>query len=231
MTVFAAQVLFTKHIQKKRKTWQDGWLHVSVNAQDCSNRVGKLYDESGTLFSSARIPSSQQLDADTEGAVCSVHIEELSIYLLIRVSGATGITAFEGLIVNVDQICSPTRVPNARISGQISQHSESIKSPKPCSNLEYKSASGMQKQPAFTKPRPATLVPKITRNPSVLQQPLARANHSTNSTSHRPLSHPALDALQHVQQASSRSAVKQARTGMPAMLLTVKQYASMSGVV
>lgn len=65
MTQFAARVLFTKHVQKKRKTWQDGYL--AVNSQDVNNRSGKLYDEEGKLVSISRIPASQIVEAASEG--------------------------------------------------------------------------------------------------------------------------------------------------------------------
>lgn len=65
MTQFAARVLFTKHVQKKRKTWQDGYL--AVNSQDVNNRSGKLYDEAGKLVSISRIPASQIVEAESEG--------------------------------------------------------------------------------------------------------------------------------------------------------------------
>ena len=65
MAQFVARVLFTKHVQKKRKTWQDGFL--AVNSQNVNNRSGKLYDAEGKPVASSRIPASQIIDAESEG--------------------------------------------------------------------------------------------------------------------------------------------------------------------
>lgn len=65
MSPLTAKVLYTKHVHKKRKTWQDGYL--SIASQNSKNGSGKLYDEDGMQISSARIPESQSIDADSEG--------------------------------------------------------------------------------------------------------------------------------------------------------------------
>ena len=75
MTQFAARVLYTRHVQKKRKTWQDGYL--AVNSQDSYNRAGKLYDEEGKLVASSRIPDSQTIDAESEGGFMNPHCRTL----------------------------------------------------------------------------------------------------------------------------------------------------------
>lgn len=77
MTQFAARVLYTRHVQKKRKTWQDGYL--AVNPQDSYNRTGKLYDEEGKLIASSRIPGSQTIDAESEGGVVARWTHPVSV--------------------------------------------------------------------------------------------------------------------------------------------------------
>ena len=65
MADFLAKVLYAKQVARKRKTWQDGFIRVSV--QDQSKRAAQLYDETGAFVSSARIPASQVIAADSEG--------------------------------------------------------------------------------------------------------------------------------------------------------------------
>ena len=65
MTVFSAKILYAKQVARKRKTWQDGFLYVS--GEDQSKRFATLYDENGVVISSARVPASQVLNADSEG--------------------------------------------------------------------------------------------------------------------------------------------------------------------
>lgn len=66
MAVFSAKVLYAKQVARKRKTWQDGFLFVS---DDHSKRSATLYDEIGAVVSTARVPESHVLNADSEG-VC-----------------------------------------------------------------------------------------------------------------------------------------------------------------
>ncbi len=49
MSEWFARVLYAKHVSRKRKTWQDGF--VSIN-EDQHRQSAKLYDESGQLISS-----------------------------------------------------------------------------------------------------------------------------------------------------------------------------------
>ena len=64
MVTFSATVLYAKQVARKRKNWQDGFLLVS---EDQSKRSATLYDESGVIVSTARVPSSQAFNADSEG--------------------------------------------------------------------------------------------------------------------------------------------------------------------
>ena len=64
MDIFFAKVLYAKQVARKRKTWQDGFLLVS---EDQSKRSATLYDDSGVVVSRVRVPSSQVLNADSEG--------------------------------------------------------------------------------------------------------------------------------------------------------------------
>ena len=64
MVLFSAKVLYAKHVARKRKTWQDGFLCVN---EDQSKRSATLYDESGVVVANARVPSSQILNAESEG--------------------------------------------------------------------------------------------------------------------------------------------------------------------
>lgn len=66
MITFSAKVLFAKQVARKRKTWQDGFLFSS---EDQSKRSATLYDESGVVVSTARLPASQVWSADAEGTV------------------------------------------------------------------------------------------------------------------------------------------------------------------
>lgn len=65
MSLWFARVLFAKQVNRKRKTWQDGFL--SLNNQDQNIRSAKLYDESGTLVSSGRVPASEDVTPSSTG--------------------------------------------------------------------------------------------------------------------------------------------------------------------
>ena len=65
MSGWYARVLYAKHVSRKRKTWQDGFL--SMNKQGDTRRSVKLYDESGLLVAKGHVPASEKLTTPSEG--------------------------------------------------------------------------------------------------------------------------------------------------------------------
>ena len=83
MADFFAKVLFAKQVARKRKTWQDGF--VCVLGQGQIKRSATLYDESGVIISSARVPQSQSLDSDSEGTTDLLTLSSDLCKLLINI--------------------------------------------------------------------------------------------------------------------------------------------------
>lgn len=161
MSGWYARVLYAKHVSRKRKTWQDGFM--SMNKQDDTRRSAKLYDESGLLVAKGHVPASEELTTTSEG-LCNrpPGYTSVSVYCLASKHNflPAGISAFEGWIVNIDSECLLQDVP-----GQ-SDVAESSRMPvQPAQPSTHAQKPAVAQQPCkwkskFQKPRAAMALPQ-----------------------------------------------------------------------
>ena len=59
-----ARVLYAKAVNRKRKSWQDGFISIDNLGQSSSAR---LYDETGVVISAGRVPASEHVTSGSEG--------------------------------------------------------------------------------------------------------------------------------------------------------------------
>ncbi len=160
MSGWYARVLYAKHVSRKRKTWQDGFM--SMNKQGDTRRSAKLYDESGLIVAKGHLPASEELTTTSEG-MCNKPpgCPSVSVCCLASIHNflPAGISAFEGWIVNIDSECLLQDLPgqsdisdSLQMPVQPAQHSTDAQKPavaqQPC---KWKSK--------FQKPRAAKALP------------------------------------------------------------------------
>lgn len=116
MSGFSARVLYTKQVQKKRKTWQDGYL--SIHSQDRNNRSGRLFDEDGKQITTTRIPASVGINGESEGEctneACAWSTQHSGLVTATRFAG---ITVFDGFMIEIDALCDHNDILNANTAG------------------------------------------------------------------------------------------------------------------
>lgn len=204
MSEWYAQVLYAKHVSRKRKTWQDGFM--SVSNQDPNRQTAKLYDGSGVLISSCRVPASEHVSCTSEGvhvtllvdaSTCPIWLKNISLCMPADVS------TFEGWIVNIDSVCQAKDLPGSAAAaaavGLPAAAEAEVRARLPNQHNEQAQIAVAQQQckrrPKFQQPRAAVLLPHgapmtITKsqtenahNPSGLK---GSGNPSTSSACTKP---------------------------------------------